>query len=77
MSTCSVYKGPILLGTGSITNGSTSITSYTSTNARNEERMNVQVTITSSTSIGQTFRARVLTDGGTSLTLDQPNPYAT
>lgn len=77
MSTCDVYKGPHRLGSGSITNGATSITGYTSTDAMSEERKNVTVVITSSTHVGSSFRTRVLTDGGTSLTIRDANPFAT
>jgi len=86
MSTCDVYKGPIKLGSGSIAGAATSITSYTSTNGKRncmanlgfgEGWMNVRVTITSSTHAGYSFETRVLTDGGTSLTIADANPYAT
>ncbi len=75
MATCSVYKIPNLLGTGSITNGATSITSYTGI-APGTGR-NVQVMITSSTDAGKVYPARVTTDGGSTLTIGQPNPFAT
>lgn len=77
MSTCDVYKGPIKLGSGSIESAATSITSYTSTDAMSEGLKNVVVVITSSTHIGESFKTRILTDGGTSLTLKDANPYAT
>lgn len=81
MSTVSVYKsgtGGIKLGTGSITNGSASLTGYTATNSRlTGKGRNVTVAITSSTHIGQSFRTRVVTDGGTTLTLADKNPFAT
>ena len=77
MATCTVYKGPIALGSGTATSGSATISSYTSTDARSEGRMNVTVAITSSTHEGSSFRTRVLTDGGTSLTLANTSPFAT
>lgn len=77
MATCTVYKGPIALGSGTIANGATTVASYTSTDARSEGRMNVSVAITSSTNAGAVFRTRVLTDGGTTLTLADPSPFAT
>lgn len=77
MSTCDVYKGVTLLGTGTITGGSPTVSSYTSTDAKSEGLMNVVVTITSSTNTGASFCTRVLTDGGTSLTLEDPNPFTT
>lgn len=86
MSTCDVYKGPIKLGSGSITSGATSITSYTSTDAKRntmaskgfgENWMNVKVVITSSTHVGYSFETRITADGTTSLTLSDANPYST
>lgn len=79
MATCSLYKGPQLLGTGSITNGSASVTGWSATaNTLPVVRRNVGVTITSSTSIGGTFRTRVLVDNGSgTLTLKDPSPFAT
>ena len=62
------------------------ITSYTSTDAKRntmaskgfgENWMNVKVVITSSTHIGYSFETRIITDGGTSLTISDANPYAT
>lgn len=75
MSTCAVYKRPVLLGTGSITNGATSITSYSGVAPKTGR--NVQVMITSSTDIGKVFPARVTNDGGATLTIGVPNPFAT
>lgn len=75
MSTCSVYKNGILLGTGSITNGATSVTGYSGIAPFTGR--NVQVMITSSTDIGKVMPNRVITDGGATLTLSRPNPYAT
>jgi hypothetical protein len=42
-----------------------------------EERKRLRITATSGTNIGQTFTARCITDGGTSLTLDRPYGWAT
>lgn len=86
MSTCDVYKGPIKLGSGSIEGAATSITSYTSTDAKRntmaskgfgENWMNVKVVITSSTHTGYSFDTRIVTDGTTTLTIADANPYAT
>ena len=77
MATCDVYKGPIKLGSGTATSGSATISSYTSTGVKAEDRLNVVVSITSSTNAGASFRARILTDGGTSLTLSEASPYST
>ena len=77
MATCNVWKGPNLLGAGTATNGSATISSYTSNDIKSEARVNVQIQITSGDSIGSTFRTRVLVDGGTSLTLADVSPFAT
>jgi hypothetical protein len=75
MSTCSVFKNQILLGSGSVTNGATSITGYSGI-APGTGR-NVQVMITSSTDVGRVMPNRITVDGGATLTLSQPNPYIT
>lgn len=78
MSTCKVYKNGIELGSGSITNGAASITSYSATASRRTGTgRNVQVAITSSTHAGQSFRTRIVNDGGSTLTIADKNPYAT
>ncbi len=77
MATCDVYWKGLLIGSGTATSGSASISSYTSLDVVSEERKNVTVAITSSTHAGSVFRTRVLTDGGTSLTLKDTSPYAT
>ena len=79
MATCKLYKGPLLLGSGSITNGSASVTGW-SAQANNPAiaRRNVAVAITSSTHIGQSFRTKVLADNGSgTLTLRDKSPFAT
>ena len=75
MANCSVYKWPVLLGTGAITNGATSITSYSGTAPKT--RRNVQIVITSSTDVGKWFPVRIRNDGGSTLTTSIANPYAT
>lgn len=72
---CGVYKGTTLLGTGSITTNS--ITSFTATNNRTVgSGRNVSVTATSGNNVGATFQTRVLTDGGTTLTLREVTPFS-
>ena len=75
MSTCSVYKIPVLLGTGEINNAATSITSYSGV-APGTGR-NIQLMITSSTDAGKWFPVRISDDGGTTLTTSIANPFAT
>lgn len=79
MATCSLYKGGQLLGTGSITSGSASVTSWTASGGTPPiVRRNIAVTITSSTHVGSTYRTKVLADNGSgTLTLRDVSPYAT
>ena len=81
MATCDIYKGPTLLGAGVITAGSAPVTSWVVNTGHTLPaiaRRNVAVTITSSTHIGSTFRARVLADNGSgTLTLSDGSPFAT
>lgn len=86
MSTCQVWKGPILLGAGSITNASPTVSSYNRADmSATPDQVevvtgvgrNVSVLITSSTHIGQSFRTRVMVDGASELTLADKNPFAT
>ena len=79
MATCSLYKGPTLLGTGVITSGSTSVTSWVAaSNTPAIARRNIGVAITSSTHAGQSFRTRVTADNGSgTLTLRDGSPFAT
>lgn len=79
MATCKLYKGLQLLGAGSITAGSTSITGWSAeSNTRPIVRRNVAVAITSSTHAGSSFRTNVLVDNGSgTLTLRDAMPFAT
>jgi hypothetical protein len=78
MSTCTVYKGLKVLGTGSIANGG-SVTGFTLTDSAYPvfTGRNVSIMVTSSTDAGKTFNTRVTADGGTSLTIWPVNPWAT
>lgn len=77
MATCDVYWKNIKVGSGTHTKDSATISSYTSLDLVSEARKNVTIAITSSTNAGSSYRARVITDGGTSLTLDRSGGYAT
>jgi hypothetical protein len=77
MATCDVYWKNILVGSGTHTKDSATISSYTSLDVASEARNNVSIAITSSTNAGSSYRARVITDGGTSLTLNRSGGYAT
>ena len=85
MATCKLYKGVTLLGTGAITAGSVSVTSWTLVdNGAGAQAMpaiarrNIDVAITSSTHAGSVFRTRVLADNGSgTLTLKDGSPFAT
>ena len=77
MATCDVYWKNIKVGSGTATKDSNSISSYTSLDIISEERKRLRITATSGTNAGETFTARCITDGGTSLTLDRPYGWAT
>ena len=77
MATCDVYWKNILIGSGTHTKDSATISSYTSLDIVSEARKNVRIAITSSTHAGESYRARVITDGDTSLTLDRAGGFAT
>lgn len=82
MSTCTVTKGPVVLGTGSITNGG-NITSFTGSGLFDTTNgpigKNIAVQITSSTDDGKCFYTRVTASAasGATLTLYPINPFAT
>ena len=81
MATCKLYKaGGALLGTGSITAGSGSVTGWTAQTgvAQAIARRNIIVAITSSTHAGSTYPTKVLADNGSgTLTLRDVSPFAT
>jgi hypothetical protein len=79
MATCSIYKNHTLLGTGSITSGSASVTGWSATtNAPAVLRKNCTVAITSSTHSGSSFHTRCTADNGSgTLTLKDASPFAT
>lgn len=76
-STCSIYKHGQLLGTGSCSGASTSITSFSATTgAPSVTRKNVQITVTQAgTHVGRTWQARVLTNSAGTLTLSAACPF--
>ena len=75
--TVDVYKGPHKLGTGTATNQSTSITGYSANLGRLlGTGRNVTLVATSGANIGASWRSRVVTDGGATLTLATPCPYS-
>lgn len=81
-STVAIYKHGILMGTGSCTGGSASITSFSKTAetaSRNREcvRRNCQITVTEAgVYAGLSWNARVTADNGSgTLTLSEPCPY--
>lgn len=71
-----VYKGGIKLGSGSMTNGSKTVSSYSATASRvTGSGRNVQITATSGNNIGATVCTGVITDGGTTLTLEDAGTF--
>ena len=74
-STCDFYKHGIKLGSGTCSDGSTSVTSYTANLSRTCARKNVQIVVTQAgTHAGRSWNARVLSEGST-CTLSAPCPY--
>lgn len=79
-STCKIYKGPILLGAGSCSDGSTSITSWVVDSAYSGKailRRNVNITVTQAgTHAGRTWRTNVTADNGSgTLTVARKCPF--
>lgn len=73
--TCGVYKHGILLGTGTLTDNSASLTSYSGTAPRNGR--NVQISVTQAgTHTGKSFSTRIMSGSGTStLTMSDKCPF--
>lgn len=82
-STCTVNKGSRQIGTGSVSDGSTSLTSFTQTDAVYTTKAsgvfgrNVTVVITESgTHLGRSFNTRITADNGSgTLTLLSACPF--
>lgn len=76
-STCKIYKHGILLGSGTCSDGSASVTSFTAETGAVLARRNVEVTVTQSgTHAGRGWRTRVLVDDGAgTLTLKDVCPF--
>ena len=74
---CAVYKRGILLGTGTVADGSSTISAWSVVSGLPAvARRNVDVTITGGvTHLGRTFSTRILTDNGATLTMKDPCPY--
>jgi hypothetical protein len=68
-----VYKGR-KLGSGSMANGSKTVSSYTGT-APGAGR-NVTITNTSGNNVGHTIKTRVVTDAGSTLTLQDAGSHS-
>ena len=72
-----VYKGVNKLGSGSMSNGVNTITSYTANAGRVVgSGRNVMVTATSGNNIGATVAVQVVTDGGSTLTLNHTGKFS-
>jgi hypothetical protein len=73
----SVRKGGIQLGTGSMANGSATVSSYTAAVAGNSPAgKNVEITATGGNNTGATIQTRIIVDGTTSLTLKDAGPFS-
>lgn len=81
MATCDVYWKNIKVGSGTHTQDSATISSYTATGdglaAGGHGRRRLRITLTNSTDAGQTYTARCIADGTTELTLDRSAGFAT
>lgn len=78
MTTCTIYDEGLLVGTGDLVNGATTVTSWvadggweSTANPRAAARKNVQIAVGT---LG-VFNTRILTDGGTTLTLKDACPF--
>jgi hypothetical protein len=84
MATATVYKNGILLGTGTVLAGATSITSFTAYNpglAHDVARRigtgrNVRVACTGFATSNGVYRSKVVLDGGATLTMSRACPFA-
>lgn len=73
-ATVKVYRTGKYLGTGTGNTATNTIVSYSG--EAPGVRRNLSITLTTGTRAGETYKARVVTDGGATLTLNQPMPYA-
>lgn len=74
--TVDVYKGPNKLGSGTCTNGSTSMTSYSGTAPINGRNVQIAVTAAVSSAVGSSFSTSVISGSGTAtLTLEDACPF--
>lgn len=71
---CDVYRNSIKLGSGTATAGSASIASYTAITPLPKNGRVIAV-MTAGNNPGSTMRTKVVTDGGTSLTLADAVPF--
>lgn len=78
-STCSIYKHGILLGTGSCSDGSASITSFTASSGAPSlvKGKNIEVVVTQAgTHSGRSWESCVAANNGAgTITLDSACPY--
>lgn len=74
-STCDIYKSGLLLGAGSTTDGSASITSYVGTAPSNLRNVRIVVT-EAGTHLGRAWSTRVRSGSGTgTLVVDHVCPF--
>lgn len=72
-----VYKGVNKIGSGSMTNGSPTVSSYTANASRvTGSGRNVLITCTSGNNVGATVAVQVVTDGGSTLTLNHNGKFS-
>lgn len=73
--TVDLYKGLVKLGSGTCTNGSTSLTSYSGTAPKSGRNVQIHARVPVSSSNGSTWFTRVVADGGATLTLKDACPF--
>lgn len=87
-----IYMGSVKIGSGTATAGSTSITGFSYANSFKDGRFNkgtagvnnkglkgedVQVhSTTGSNAVKKSYRTRIITDGGTTLTMKDAHPFS-
>lgn len=74
--TVDVYKGVNKLGSGTCTNGSASMTSYTGTAPINGRNVQIAATVPVSSPVGSMFQTSIVSGSGTgTLTLKDACPF--
>lgn len=73
--TVDVYKGLVKLGSGTCTNNSASLTSYSGTAPISGRNVQIHSRVPVSSAAGLSWNTKVVTDGGSTLTLRDACPH--